>query len=138
MEVGSPFGSRTRTRVLLALESHGQSYLRELSRLLASPLSVVQKAVRSLEKDQLITGRMIGRTRLLDLNSGYFALARLRGFLAALVQSADGHEAGDKGKRPRSRGSGRSSEGRVARGTRPGRPRAEGRSEGGGDKWRVW
>jgi len=68
----SPFGSRTRTRVLLALLI-GESYARELARALDVPVSVVQKAIRTLETDQLIAGRLVGRTRLYCLNPRYFA-----------------------------------------------------------------
>ena len=58
--------------------------------MLAAPLSVVQKAVRSLERDALVTGRMLGRTRLLELNPAYVAVRPLRGFLASLLQAAGG------------------------------------------------
>lgn len=74
----SPFGSRTRTRVLLALDLRGESYAREIARLLGVSLSVVQKAIRSLELDGLIAGRSVGRTRVYSLNPGYFAAAEVR------------------------------------------------------------
>jgi DNA-binding transcriptional ArsR family regulator len=138
MEVGSPFGSPTRTRVLLALERRGESYPRELARLLLAPLSVVQKAVRSLERDALVTARMIGRTRLLQLNPGYLALAQLRSFLAELSRSEGGLSARVPGGQHRPRRKGRSSEGRVATGARAVRPRTKAATAGGGDRWRVW
>ena len=89
IEVGSPFGSATRTRVLLALELLGQSYPRELGRLLGTPLSVVQKALRSLERDAVVAARAIGRTRVYQLDPRYFAKSELRTFLARLLV-ADG------------------------------------------------
>ena len=49
----SPFGNSTRTRVLLSLSLLGESYARELARVLRAPLSGVQKALRSLELDGL-------------------------------------------------------------------------------------
>jgi DNA-binding transcriptional ArsR family regulator len=145
MEVGSPFGSRTRTRVLLALELRGQSYPRELARLLAAPVSVVQKAVRGLEQDGLVTGRMLGRTRLLELDPEYFAARPLRGFLASLLR-ADRHlKARAAGGRRRSLRvtSPSSSERQPAIGARKGRSRREERAEVGApperaDPWRVW
>lgn len=88
MAVGSPFGSRTRTRLLFALELLGQSYARELGRLLETPFSVVQKGLASLERDGLIAGRLFGRTRLFELNSGYVAASPLRALVATLA-SAD-------------------------------------------------
>jgi len=74
----SPFGSRTRTRILIALELIGESYPRELARILDSSLSVVQKALRSLELDGLVVGRALGRTRNYMIHPGYFAASELR------------------------------------------------------------
>lgn len=86
MEVSSPFGSQTRTRVLLALRLLEETYPRELARLLDIPLSVVQKAIRSLETDALVTGRSVGRTRAFRLNPSYFAKSELRDFLLRLLE----------------------------------------------------
>lgn len=85
MEVSSPFGSQTRTRLLLALELLGQSYARELARLLGASLSAVQKGLASLERDGLIAGRLMGRTRLFQINPRYFAVAQLRELLAKVM-----------------------------------------------------
>lgn len=85
MAVSSPFGSLTRTRLLLALELLGQSYARELSRLLSSSFSVVQKGLVSLERDGLIVGRLIGRTRLFEISPRYFAAKELRAYLSRLA-----------------------------------------------------
>src|SRR5262245_6235672 len=87
MEVSSSFGSRTRTRVLIALRLLEQSYSRELSRFLRLPVSVVQKGIRSLERDNLIVGRLAGKTRLLRLNPTYFAAAEVKALLDKLVES---------------------------------------------------
>ena len=85
MAVSSPFGSQTRTRLLIAFELLGQSYARELARLLAAPLSVVQKGLASLERDGLIAGRLLGRTRLFEINPRYFAAKELRSLLDRLA-----------------------------------------------------
>lgn len=85
MEVSSPFGSSTRTRLLVALGLLGQSYARELGRLLDAPVSVVQKAISSLERDGLIAGRFVGRTRLFEISPRYFAAKDLRAFLSRLA-----------------------------------------------------
>lgn len=83
--VGSPFGSVTRTRVLLSLSLPGASFQRELARLLKSSPSVVQKALEGLERDGLIAGRMMGRTCSYTINPRYFALAELGAFLKRLA-----------------------------------------------------
>jgi hypothetical protein len=82
----SPFGGQTRTRALVALRLIGDSYPRELARVLVAPLSSVQKAVRSLEKDGLVAGRTMGRTRVVRLNPRYFAAEALRAFLLRLTE----------------------------------------------------
>jgi hypothetical protein len=64
-----------------------ESYARELGRLLSRPLSGVQKAVRSLEEDGLVAGRMMGRTRLLTLEPRYFAHDELRRYLERLAEA---------------------------------------------------
>ena len=82
----SPFGSQSRTRVLLALQLLDESYARELSRVLEMPLSNVQKALRTLEIDGLVAARAVGRTRVFRLNPRYFAREALRTLLARLVE----------------------------------------------------
>jgi len=86
----SPFGSQSRTRVLLALGLLEESYARELSRLLEVPLSNVQKALRSLELDGLVAARAVGRTRAFRLNPRYFARDPLRTYLSRLAEPERG------------------------------------------------
>jgi DNA-binding transcriptional ArsR family regulator len=81
----SPFGGQARTRVLLALRLLEESYPRELARLLDLPLSGVQGALRGLERDGLVAGRLTGRTRLVRLNPRYFAREELQRYLLALA-----------------------------------------------------
>ena len=81
----SPFGGQTRTLVLLALSLLGESFPRELARLLDVPLNGVQQALRGLEIDGLVAGRTAGRTRLYRLNPGYFARTELENYLKRLT-----------------------------------------------------
>lgn len=89
MEVTSPFGSQTRTRLLLALSLLQQSYARELARVLEIPISVIQKALLSLERDGLVAARSAGRTRVVSLNPRYFAQRELLTFLKRLTEPED-------------------------------------------------
>ena len=82
----SPFGSGTRTRVLLALSLLGETYARELARTLDAPLSGVQKALQSLELDGLVAGRSVGRTRVFQLDPRYFARDALKLYLQRLAE----------------------------------------------------
>lgn len=86
VKTSSPFGSQTRTRTLLALQLLGETYPRELARLLDAPLSSVQKALRSLEFDGLVAGRQLGRTRVCRLEPRYFAAEALLTFLRRLSE----------------------------------------------------
>jgi DNA-binding transcriptional ArsR family regulator len=83
----SPFGSRSRTRVLVALARLGESYPRELSRLLRLSLFSVQRALRTLELDALVVARSMGKTRLYQLNPGYFARRDLDRYLKRLADA---------------------------------------------------
>ena len=85
--VGSPFGSMSRTRILVSLSLLGTSYQRELSRLLDVSPSVAQKALSSLERDGLVAGRLMGRTRAYSLNPRYFARAEFEAFLRRLAEA---------------------------------------------------
>lgn len=89
IQTSSPFGSNARTRVLLALQLMSESYARELARLLGMSLSGVQKAIVSLERDGLIAGRAIGRTRLFRLSPRAFARRELESYLTRLLEPED-------------------------------------------------
>src|SRR5437868_7334990 len=82
----SPFGSPTRTRVLLVIHALGDSYAREMARILVAPLSVVQKAIYSLERDGIIAARSVGRTRLFRIDPRYFAASEVRSLLDRLAE----------------------------------------------------
>jgi len=64
----------------------GESYARELARVLRAPLSGVQKALQSLELDGMVAGRLVGRTRVFQLDPRYFARDALRVFLRRLAE----------------------------------------------------
>jgi hypothetical protein len=83
--LSSPFGGTTRTRVLVALGVLGSSFPRELSRLLLTPVSAVSRALYGLERDALVSGRLVGRTREFTLNPAYFAKRELGAYLARLA-----------------------------------------------------
>lgn len=87
LKESSPFGGQTRTRVLVALSLLESSYARELARLLAAPFSGVRKAILGLERDGLVSGRLVGRTRVVQLNPAYFAGEELKVYLARLAEA---------------------------------------------------
>jgi len=85
--IPSPFGSRARTRTLVALQALNESYARELARLLDLNLSGIQRALRSLEDDGLVAARTVGRLRLYRLNPRAYARAELERYLERLVDA---------------------------------------------------
>jgi len=82
----SPFGGKTRSAVLVALRLLGESYARELSRVLESRVSGVQQALRGLEADKLVAARPLGRTKLYRIDSAYFAYNELQRYLLRLAE----------------------------------------------------
>ncbi len=84
-----PFGSVSRTRVLLLLSLLGSSYARELARLLSQPVSVIQKALLGLERDALVAAQPMGRTRVFRLNPRYFARKELEAYLDRVAAADD-------------------------------------------------
>lgn len=82
----SPFGGKTRSTVLVALRLLGESYARELSRVLEARVSGVQQALRSLEADGLVASRPLGRTKLYRVDPDYFAYDELQRYLLRLAE----------------------------------------------------
>lgn len=82
----SPFGGEGRTRVLLALRLLSESYPRELARILGMPFSSAQKALQSLERDGLVAGRAVGRTRVFQIDPRYFAYDELQRLVLRLTR----------------------------------------------------
>jgi DNA-binding transcriptional ArsR family regulator len=82
----SPFGSRSRTSILLVLRLLSESYAREIAPLVEMSLSSVQKGLQSLERDGLVAGRTAGRTRLYRLNPRAFARRELELYLERLLE----------------------------------------------------
>jgi len=85
----SPFGGDARTRVLIALRLLGSSFPRELSRVLEIPVSAVSRALAGLERDALVDGRTVGRSRVFAISPRYFAKPELESYLLRLADAAE-------------------------------------------------
>jgi DNA-binding transcriptional ArsR family regulator len=81
----SLFGSPTRDRVLVLLEVKKSSHLREIARIFELSVPTAQRAIKQLEFDGLIVARLVGRSRLLELNPRFFAYNELRDLLHAIA-----------------------------------------------------
>jgi len=92
MAESSPFGSRSRTRILLALSELEFSYPRALARRLNSSIFAVRKALAGLERDGLVSSRLVGRTKVYRLDSAYVAHKELAAYLDRLGRARVGSE----------------------------------------------
>jgi DNA-binding transcriptional ArsR family regulator len=84
--LSTPFGSKARTRTLVALHLLGTSFARELSRLLDMRVWAITGALVRLQRDGLVSGRLMGRSRMYTLNPGYFARRELDAYLSRLAE----------------------------------------------------
>ena len=73
--------------MLVSLRLLESSFPRELSRVLAVPVSAVSRALAGLEGDALVAGRLVGRSRVYTLNPGSFAKQELAAFLLRLADA---------------------------------------------------
>jgi DNA-binding transcriptional ArsR family regulator len=77
----SLFGNKTAERVLLYLANYGQGYPREIAATHGSSVSVVLKQLTRLENGGILVSRMLGRTRLYELNPRWFFYKELKAIL---------------------------------------------------------
>jgi DNA-binding transcriptional ArsR family regulator len=100
------FGSPRRTEVLVLLALLEESYPREIARILRAPLLSIQTIVDSLERQGILTTRLVGNQRRVTLNPRYYGVKQLKDFLLRL---ADGFPelqttVSELRRRPRRRG----------------------------------
>jgi DNA-binding transcriptional ArsR family regulator len=83
--VDSLFGSRLRERILKLLVLVEPAYPRQIATLLGEHLVSVQNAVAALGDLGVVASRLVGRTRLVELDRRWYAAAELRTLLERLV-----------------------------------------------------
>lgn len=89
MEAGGPsvFGTRARTKVLIALALLDQTYPRELARVTDLSLMTVQRIVGKLEQEGVLSSRRVGVQREVRLNPRAYAVNELRAYLLRLAEA---------------------------------------------------
>jgi hypothetical protein len=80
------FGSASRTTVLVAIGRLGTTYPLELSRVLERLPTEVNRALASLEQTGAVSTRLVGRTRIVELNPRFWAAAELYALLLKLSE----------------------------------------------------
>jgi DNA-binding transcriptional ArsR family regulator len=84
--VDSLFGSRLRERILKLLVLVEPAYPRQIATLLDAHLISVQNAVTALQDLGVIASRLVGRTRLVELDRRWYAASELRALLERLAE----------------------------------------------------
>lgn len=85
----SPFGSPTRTKVLLKILKDGHSWGRKIAEDFGDNVNNIQHALESLEYDGLIHKTEMGRTHVYQINRGYFAYETLIPYLTRLLEAPE-------------------------------------------------
>ena len=100
------FGTKNRTNILLLLAIMEESHAAELSRLLGTSVSNVQKTLDSLEQVGVVAGVIKGRERRVLLSPRYFARQELRTLLDQMVLASPEliDRVGELRRRPRRAG----------------------------------
>ncbi len=75
------FGSQVRTDTLVAIARLGTTYTGELAEILGRQRIEIRRALASLERSGVIVTRLIGRTRIVELNRTYKAADELYALL---------------------------------------------------------
>jgi DNA-binding transcriptional ArsR family regulator len=80
------FGSRLRERILKLLALVEPTYPRQIAALLDEHLISVQNAIVALQDLGVVASRLVGRTRLIELDRRWYAAAELRALLDRLAE----------------------------------------------------
>ena len=80
------FGNETAEKVLLSIANYGSGYPRGIATTFGISLSQVQRQLERLEREAVLSSRLVGRTRVYELNPRYL----FRDELAALLKRALG------------------------------------------------
>jgi len=99
----SVFGSGVRDRILKLLVLIEDSYPRQLANHLDEHLYTVQRAVNALQAAGIVSSRLMGTIRRVELNRTWFCASELRVLLRRMAQADEGVRAvaGSIRKRPR-------------------------------------
>lgn len=71
------FGNKTAEKVLLWVANYGSGYPSKIAKAFSLPVSQVQRQLERLEREAVLSSRLIGRTRVYELNPRYLFKAEL-------------------------------------------------------------
>jgi predicted ArsR family transcriptional regulator len=78
------FGNETAEKVLLSISNYGSGYPRGIAMTFGIAVSQVQRQLERLEREAVLSSRLVGRTRVYELNPRYL----FRDELEALLKKA--------------------------------------------------
>jgi DNA-binding transcriptional ArsR family regulator len=85
----SLFGSKLRERILKLLVLVEPAYPRQIATLLGEHLVSVQNAIEALQNSGIIATRLMGTTRLVELDPRWYAADELRSLLERMAAADD-------------------------------------------------
>lgn len=79
------FGNETTEKVLFFLENYNCGYPSQIATTFRLPVSQIQRQLERLEREGIISSRLIGKTREYSWNPRFVFLKQLRNLLAAAI-----------------------------------------------------
>ena len=101
------FGNETAEKVLLSIENYGSGYPRAIATTFGMALSQVQRQLERLEREAVLSSRLVGRTRVYEFNPRYLFRDELEALLKKALKKLPGEileKYFTKRMRPRRRG----------------------------------
>jgi hypothetical protein len=81
------FGNETAEKVLLSIANYGSGYPRGIATNFSIPVSQVQRQLERLEREAVLSSRLVGRTRVYELNPRYLFRSELDALLKKALKS---------------------------------------------------
>lgn len=81
------FGNETAEKVLLYIINYGSGYPRGISTIFELPVSQVQRQLERFEREGVLSSRLIGRTRLYELNPRFLFKSELEEILRKALKN---------------------------------------------------
>lgn len=82
------FGNKTAERVFLYLVNYGQGYARDIALTFETTLSMVQKQLTRLEAAGILASRLVGKTRVYELNPRWYFYKELKALLEKALEAS--------------------------------------------------
>ena len=81
------FGNETAEKILLLIENYGSGYPRGIATTFGMAISQVQRQLERLEREAVLSSRLVGRTRVYEFNPRYLFRDELEALLKKALKS---------------------------------------------------